>query len=246
MKPRCSFILLLVLCLALGWSQPIHADPAGFKAGNSQYAVGDFEASAKSYEDLVRHDKLSANLFFNLGNADYRLGERGRAILNYRRALALEPGHAEAAANLAFVDGGAKSPLAPLDAAQSWWRLAPWLTAACGWLGAVGLLVALANRRRRALGFALAGVGGILCVAGAGLIRQFDDSGGNVARGVVIKEAAPALYSPADNSKAVTSLAAGSEVRVLSAQGAWDYVLLADGTTRAWMASTNLENFVPR
>lgn len=34
---------------------------------------------------------LSSNLFYNLGNAYYRQGKLGLAILNYERALRLDP-----------------------------------------------------------------------------------------------------------------------------------------------------------
>ena len=53
----------------------------------------------------MNRGSYSANLFYNLGGAYYRAGDRGRAILNYQRALLLEPSHAEAAANLGFVSG---------------------------------------------------------------------------------------------------------------------------------------------
>ena len=62
---------------------------------------------------------------------------------------------------------------------------------------------------------------------------------------MVVAASAPALYAPADNSKVVTNLTAGGEVRVLSDQGAWVYALLADGT-RAWLAADKIERIVPR
>ena len=35
----------------------------------------------------------SANVFYDLGNTDFRLGSVGRAILSYERTLALSPHH---------------------------------------------------------------------------------------------------------------------------------------------------------
>ena len=61
---------------------------------------------------------------------------------------------------------------------------------------------------------------------------------------MVLADETRALYSPADNSKAVFVLAAGGEVRVLSEQGAWDYVQLSDGT-RGWVAADRVEKVVP-
>src|SRR5438045_7512399 len=48
----------------------------------------------------MRDGQWSANVFDDLGNAYFRTGDFGRAILNYERALALERHHAEATANL--------------------------------------------------------------------------------------------------------------------------------------------------
>src|SRR6266436_6055232 len=71
-----------------------------FGKANQEYAQGHFKEAIAGYETLVRSGSLSANLFYNLGNAYFRTGDFGRAILNYERALALERHHPEAAANL--------------------------------------------------------------------------------------------------------------------------------------------------
>ncbi len=246
-NPSTSFPALLVaLLLTFGTLHPTAwaASPEPFALGNARYAAGDFAGAAQAYEDRVRQGDFSANGFYNLGDAYYRLGDRGRAILNYRRALLLEPSHAEAAANLAFIGGGKAGEGRSGKAAV--WAVVPWVAAACGWLGVAGLLTAAASRRYRTLGFGAAALGLLLGALGAGLIRSFDDSAGIAARAVVVTEAAPALYSPADSAKVVTTLPAGGEVRVLSEQGAWLYVLLGDGTTRAWLAAKGVERIVPK
>ena len=51
----------------------------------------------------------SANLFYNLGNAYFRTGNFGRAILNYERALALDRHHPESEANLRVVRDEARA-----------------------------------------------------------------------------------------------------------------------------------------
>ena len=86
----------------------------------------------------------------------------------------------------------------------------------------------------------------VACAGVVGLIWFFDGNAGNAAVAVVVAEATPALYSPADNSKVVTTLSAGGEVHILSEQGAWIYTLLGDGTTRAWLSASKVEPLVPR
>lgn len=238
--------LLLGLCLlAVSMASGLRAADAGnFARGNERYAAGDYAGAVQAYETQIRRGEFGANLFYNLGDAYYRLDDRGRAILNYRRALLLEPAHPEAAANLAFIGGTRGS--AARSRTAGLWQAAPWGFAACGWLGAAGLLAAWVGRRYRLAGIGLAVTGCLLCAAGAGLIWTFDDGGRDVNRAVVVTEAAPALYSPVDNAKVVTKLPVGGEVRVLSEQGAWLYVLLGDGRTLAWLAAKDVERLVPK
>ena len=234
--------LLAAVTMFVGVSS---ASPAteenGFARGNQLYAAGRFGEAAAAYETQVHRGDYRANLFYNLGNAYHRLGSRGRAILNYRRALLLEPSHAEAAANLAFV-GGAPTPTAtrPFNIGTD---ALCWLTAGACWLVVGGVLTRGLAPRGRGLGtwLILAGLAG--GTAGAALLWRTGGPGWNQTRAVVVADV-PARYSPADNAKVVTKLPEGSEVGVLSAQGAWIYVLLGDGS-RAWVSSDKIEDLIP-
>ncbi len=237
---RASLICLAV-CFAFIPARAV-ADGDGFNRGNALYAAGDFAGAAGAYESQVRRGEYTANLFYNLADAYYREGNRGRAILDYQRALILDPAHAEAAANLAFVRGGK-----PVASTSVGWvaTMLPWLTAAAGWLAIVGLVVAWSGRRARVAGVLLLGIGLLALAAGLVTGQSLDDGAGDPARAVVVADSVPALYAPAENSKVITNLTAGSEVRVLSDQGAWVYAMLGDGT-RAWVTFDKIERIVPR
>lgn len=238
-------IFALFACVPFLRAAPPEA--GDFSRGNALYAEGKFADAAAAYQAAVGRGEFSANLFYNLAGAHYRLGDRGRAILNYRRALLLEPRHAEAAANLAFVRGRSPVPLVAVDDGFAGWLDADawtWTAAAGGWLAVVGLGAAVWRRRSRwsTLG---AGLVGLAVGAAAGwALYRLDGGTKNPARAVVLADETRALYSPADNSKAVSVLPAGGEVRVLSAQGAWDYVQLGDGS-RGWVGADRLETVVP-
>src|SRR5437588_12382670 len=73
---------------------------ARFEKANSEYAAGNLKEAISDYYILVQSGEWSANLFYNLGNAYYRTGDYGRAILNYERALRIDRQHPEAEANL--------------------------------------------------------------------------------------------------------------------------------------------------
>src|SRR5689334_14496956 len=93
--------IALVLSISLVASSVGMAQSNGqFAKANQEFASGDFDGATRDYEDLVRAGQDTPNLFYNLGNAYFRKKDFGRAILNYQRALALDPRHAEAQANL--------------------------------------------------------------------------------------------------------------------------------------------------
>lgn len=207
---------------------------------------------------------VSANLFYNLGNAWFRAGQPGQAVLNYKRALRLQPGHPEAAANLAFIRRqlGVPTALAPVaDTANAaiggrWKRVAlvwsPWLLAAGGWLLLGGLLIALVagrgsavRRNARTVAFA---AGLPLVVLGAlAFFWLADRRAVDPARAVLVgggssgaDEGIEARYAPADTAKVESTLPVGGEVRLLQERGAWNYVELPGGT-RAWIAAAQVE-----
>ena len=240
--------LLFLMFFVLAGVGALCAAPSvdGFTRGNALYAEGKFADAAAAYEAAVGQGEFSANLFYNLADAYHHLGQPGRAVLNYQRALLLEPHHAEAARNLAFVRGHAPAPALPVadEGFTGWLDVDAWTWAAAvgGWLAVVGMGVAAWRRRGLAL---TAGIAGLAISAGAGwALYRLNGGNKNPARAVVLADETRALYSPADNSKAVSVLPAGGEVLVISEQGAWDYVQLGDGA-RGWVAADRVEKVVP-
>src|SRR5215472_19154020 len=96
---RATYVVTLLIFAICGSAASAQAT-AQFAKANQEYAGADFSAAVSDYEELVRSGQDTPNLFYNLGNAYFRKKDFGRAILNYERALALEPHHPEAQANL--------------------------------------------------------------------------------------------------------------------------------------------------
>ncbi|MGQ3685209.1 MAG: tetratricopeptide repeat protein [Candidatus Loosdrechtia sp.] len=59
--------------------------------------------AALLYETILANGFKHGQLYYNLGNTYYRLGELGKAIVNYRRAQRLMPRNADIGANLNLV-----------------------------------------------------------------------------------------------------------------------------------------------
>ena len=73
--------------LLIAWSTaPLQAQEAFFDEGNRLYREGDYAGAVESYERIRESGFESGALHYNLGNAWFRLGEIGPAILHYERA----------------------------------------------------------------------------------------------------------------------------------------------------------------
>lgn len=67
------------------------AEVSLFEQANAKYRAGDFKTAAQLYEKIVNTKQATAATYYNLGNATLRLGNKGRALLFYRRAQAVTP-----------------------------------------------------------------------------------------------------------------------------------------------------------
>lgn len=75
-------------------------------SASQAYRNNDFKKSIEIYEGIVAEgiaeDRESAQIYYNLGNAYFRDSRLGKAILNYERALMLDPGDSDIRHNLRF------------------------------------------------------------------------------------------------------------------------------------------------
>jgi len=73
-----------------------------FAMGNKFYENKDYASAIRMYQSVLDKEQESADLYFNLGNAYFKNGDLGLAILNYMRAQRLNPGDEDILANLEF------------------------------------------------------------------------------------------------------------------------------------------------
>ena len=77
-----------------------HAGQKAIAEKREQEAVEKFEHAVQLYEKLLDSDFINGQIYYNLGNAYYRLGMSGKAIIYYRRAERLLPRDADIKANV--------------------------------------------------------------------------------------------------------------------------------------------------
>ena len=77
------------------------ADVVPTKAeADSAYFKGNYADAIALYEGILKRGKKSSELYYNLGNSYYKSKDMAKAILNYERALLLNPGDGDIKFNL--------------------------------------------------------------------------------------------------------------------------------------------------
>src|SRR5437879_7700557 len=243
MKVPVCFIA--IFCTSVSTVSSFAQAEGDFTKANQEYAQGHFAEAISSYEALVSAGQWSANLFYDLGNAYFRTGDFGHAILNYERALALERHHPEATANLQI----ARDEAHALELQQSWpERYLQFASvnqyciaaAIAFWLAVFALVMLIFARRRSATLIATL----IFCLlVGAGAIYAvytLERGTNGSALAIVTGEDVQARLATAATANSVLALPPGSEVKILSTRGDWIYAALPN-TLRGWIPAKNAE-----
>lgn len=233
-----SVLILLICCWA---AIPLRGTE--FDAANQLYDEGKYAEARAAYEQLVAAGRWSANLFYNLGNTHHRLGAPGQAMLEYERALTLDPQQPEARLNLAFLRGQTGAipwPAAWTDHAfpRRWANAIAIAGALAAWVAVFAVAVLLVNSRGERLTLWCVIVGALLVAGYSGVaLWQIEQ---HRALAIVTATAAEVHVAPAESSAVGSTLPAGSEVRLLSERGDWVYCALP-GQNRGWIPAKSLQ-----
>ncbi len=256
---------LLLLCGAAGAAIPREEAAAVFQEANelfrqaNQATVDDprgaydlYRAAALRYQRLIEEGGIeNGRLYYNLGNAYFRMDDLGRAILSYRRAERLLPGDPDLMQNLASararrldrfeLETGAKALRTLLfwhfDLSFSVRRLLLALFSGAFWaLAAWGVW-----RGRRAPRGALLATGLLAAAMAASLGAEAlgaasSEDGVVTAPETVARKGDGETYEPAFTEP----LHAGAEFRLLERRAGWYRGELPDGRA-FWVAARDAE-----
>jgi tetratricopeptide (TPR) repeat protein len=225
---RLTWWKAIVFCwiVAIGLSRGFGADTDLFTAGIEAYNSGQFTTAAEMFQRSATQEIASGTLQ-NLGNAQWKQGRIGGAILAWEQALWVNPFDARARNNLRFARDEAQleaPELAWYEVTSSWlpanwWA---WLAGFSFW-GAVSALVlpGVMRWRRAAWMHAVAAIGFglfLLCLpAHLGTVTR--------ARvGFVLNSDTLLRLTPTSTAETVTRLTAGDPVRHLRRRGLYAFV----------------------
>lgn len=196
----------------------VASGPAELERANTLYASGRYEEAAEQYVSLVDSGHKSSDVFYNLGNALFREGRLGHAVLAWETALSLNPRDGDAAANIGIALRGAGesedrgfSRSGPLFLNQTLSSREQSILAALFFF-ALGVLALVARKRDVAWGIPSVMLG----VPGSYLLLSIVWSHGQPTIGVVLEAETPLRSAlGADRGVELRTLGWGSSVRIV-------------------------------
>ena len=235
-----------VIALLYSGAASLHAaDDLPFTRANQAYSEGRFQEAVEAYQKVVQSGPWSANLFYNLGNAWFRLGDFGQAILNYERARALDPHHPEASANLRLARDEARALELRKDRLERYLAIATpkqyAIAASVAFWVMLFVLTRLVLSRRRSAGqSALVALAMLVCALSIFALYTLENGTQGRALAIVTAKDIEARLATADSASSILTLPAGSEIRVLSERGEWVYAALPNDQ-RGWIPARAVE-----
>jgi len=97
-----KIILVLSILILLFTTNNVSAEMNKFEQANKFFESKKYDDAITGYESIVNEGIESASLYYNLGNAYFKKGDLGRAVLNYQRAKRLEPADEDLIHNIEF------------------------------------------------------------------------------------------------------------------------------------------------
>jgi tetratricopeptide (TPR) repeat protein len=214
-----------------------------YQEGNRLYQDGDFEGALASYLRLVEAGFESGEVYYNIGNTYFKLGDIAQAILYYERARRLLPGDEDVQANLDLARSLTVDEIEPLPrfwlfSVVDWWvdllpRTLLIAVVTVSYLVGTGVVLLLILKR----GVQVAAWGGRIAVVSAvvfalfGLnlaVREFDL--GRAQEAVVLQLQVDVMSAPLDDETlTVFTVHEGTKVRIDRLSEEWAEVVLEDG-----------------
>ncbi len=100
MMKKALTVAAVLLVPALARSAPL---THWFEKANEAYSSGQFDSAAHYYESIIESGMENSTVFYNYGNALFRLKKLGQARLAYEKAAVLDPDDPDITSNLRFI-----------------------------------------------------------------------------------------------------------------------------------------------
>ena len=234
-----KIIVVLLLCISYIC---VYAQDADIKAAETAYAAEQYDEAIELYESVLRSYGDSYELYYNLGNSYYKTGKIAHAILNYERALLINPGDGDIRFNLEMAKQQTVDKIEPLQDffLKKWLRSVQNLIGVDSWatVGIVCFVMFICClvlfffskwMRLKKIGFYL-GILLFLVVIFANIFAYNQKNELINRRGAIVFAPTVTVKSSPDNSGTdLFLLHEGTKVFIRTSVGDWNEIALEDG-----------------
>lgn len=224
-----------------------------FEQGNQSYATGKYQEAINSWTQILTNGKHSSSLYFNLGNAYYKLNEIGPSVYYYEKALRIDPTNSDIKNNLAFAENARVDAIEtlPKSVFSKWYDTISGQFSYEGWaliavifsFGFVILFLSyyfsVAERKKRML-FVSSIVSLVVLFVTMAMAYQTYNDILNDAPAIIFAESTEVRGEPNMGSEASFTLHEGTKVQILKEEKDWVRIQIADGKD-GWMPLSDLK-----
>jgi hypothetical protein len=222
-------------------------------AANNAYNQGSYDLARELYLSVTSQGLESAELYYNLGNAFFKLDNIPSATLYYEKAKKLNPKDEDINFNLSLAYSRVIDKIVPVPEffLKKWWRQVLQITGPDGW--ARGIIISFIFFLMFAATFILSRTvlirkvafwGGTLLLAMTVFCfifvsqsnRQFYDE----VEGIIFTPTVTVKSSPSENSVDLFVIHEGTKVRILDELDGWTEVRIANGSV-GWIHSKDFQ-----
>ncbi|GEQ84994.1 BatE protein [Patiriisocius marinistellae] len=241
--------ITVLLFSVIGMAQ----NEALFNQGKDNYKAEKYSEAITNWKQIVDKGNHSAELYFNLGNAYYKLNQIGPSIYYYEKAQQLAPNDKEIKVNLAFAENAKVDVIEPLPKTvfSKWYNNIASVFTYEGWATATVVFSMLfvgffllyyfnISEGKKRLFFTSAIVCVFLLIGGLSMAYLTFADVQNNKPAIVFAESVEIKTAPKMNSAAAFTLHEGTKVQVLDSDGDWLRISLADGKD-GWIPKTDLK-----
>ncbi len=216
------------------------------------YLKSDFEKALAIYEDLFNQGYGSSDLFYNMGNCYYNMGDLANAIYFYEKAIILNPSDKDIIHNLQIANSKIRNKTDEIPEVfyKRWYKSVVSLCSTDKWaiisiisfvlcLGAVAVYLFTKSISIRKSGFYSAIV--FLVISAFSLIFAINQSKKiTINNFAIVFETSLIKSGPSDESTNLFEVNEGLKVEITDSLNSWYNIKLADGK-QGWIISDNVK-----
>lgn len=230
---------------------------------NAEYVADKYANAIQLYLQVAQEEGISSDLYYNIGNTYYRMGELGYSVLYFERALMLDPQNDDARTNLEFVNSKIQTKISQeksfviqlIDDFIGSLSSNTWATIAiCSFillLGGILLYIFSSIIFLRKIGFFGGGVMLLFLIVSILCAFSMKSKLESHNKAIIISPSvtlSTVPRTPKDKNEEAFILTAGNKVTIVDSvettngeQHVKWYDIKADDTHRAWLKSENIE-----